>query len=191
MKIPAILAIAAWVPSCAFAQHWGDSGGWSIYNDASLNNGCYLYSDFDGGTQFGIGIDRRDDSVYTWVSDTDWTSLVPGNSYPLSITFGRRSPWTGDALAIAQDNGPVYLSLIIDSNFIEEFAGQNEVRMHFGDTEIAYLGLQGSRRAVNEMYACQDSWDKQPKLNDDPFANADNADPFAGQKGAGDDPFAQ
>jgi hypothetical protein len=178
-------------PGLAMAQHWEDVAGWTIEVDPALGNGCYLYSNFDGGTQFGIGVNRADDVVYTWISDTDWTSLVAGNTYSLSITFGRRSPWTGDALAIQPDNGPIYLSLNIDSDFIEEFAGQNEVRMNFGPTEIAYLGLQGSRAAVNSMWACQDKWDSMP-VSADPFAAAGNADPFAGASGTNtNDPFAQ
>lgn len=183
-----VLVLAA-CPAQAQDPHWADVGGWTISVDPIRANGCYLVSSFAGGTNFGLGFDRRDDTGYMFISDTDWTSLVNDQSYDLTVKFGRRSPWDGQALAVISDAGENFLTLTVDSDFMEEFANQNEVRMNFGPAEIAFLGLQGSRRALNEMIACQDAWDAAGPS--DPFAGAAGADPFAKKSGIGADPFAQ
>jgi serine protease Do len=169
------------------ATTWAEVGNWTIGIEPSLDNSCFAYSYFDGDTYLAMGYDRRDNTAYADFSDPDWSSLVEGQTYSLSIQFGRRPEWTGDALVSTFTGGDKYLELVVDDEFLNEFAGQNTVRIGFSGKEIAYLNLQGSRRALNAMIDCQN----KNAGTADPFAGAATDDPFVGQDAPADDPFAQ
>ncbi len=166
---------------------WAKVGDWTISIEPSLNNSCFAYAYFNGDTYLAMGYDRRDDTAYADFSDPDWVSLVEGQTYELTVRFGNKPEWTGDALVSRFTGGDMYLELIVDDAFLDEFAAQNSVRIGFGGREIANLGLQGSRRAMNEVIACQ----SKNSAAADPFAGEAVPDPFAGEPAPANDPFAQ
>lgn len=183
------LALGACPAMAQDANTWASVGNWTIAIEPNLANSCYAYAYFDGDTYLSMGYDRRDNTAYADFSDPDWSSLVDGETYPLTVQFGNRPEWSGDALASTFTGGDVYLELVVDDEFLNEFAGQNSVRIGFNGSEIAHLNLQGSRRALNETIACQNK-NKAP-AEADPFKGAATDDPFAGQDAPADDPFAQ
>ncbi len=189
-----VVALAASPALAEEAPVWAEVGNWTIGIEPALDNSCFAYAYFDGDTYLAMGYDRRDSTAYADFSDPDWASLVDGQSYALSVQFGNRGKWDGNALASTFTGGDVYLELIVDDEFLNEFASQSSVKIGFNGSEIAHLNLQGSRRALNELVSCQRK-NSAPAVTD-PFAGKSaTADPFAGTTDAPSvdptDPFAQ
>jgi hypothetical protein len=155
----------------------GEVAGWDIAVDQSLGGGCFILALFDGNAIVRIGFDPGNSDYYLMLSDADWQSIEAGKDYDLKLTLGRRAPWDAAATGIMMGDQPALLVRSTDADFIEEFSGQQNIRVEYAGSEIANLNLSGSAAALREMINCQSTMNE----------NATAADPF--KKTA--DPFAQ
>jgi hypothetical protein len=103
-KILLAAAAAVSLGSAAHAQNnqvvIDHIGNWTLY--AQLNVGCYANVLYNSGTEMQIG-EHLDGKIYITLYNRNWTSLQPGNSYPMAASFNNGQfglTWT----AIAKRN---------------------------------------------------------------------------------------
>jgi hypothetical protein len=159
--------------------------GWLVAIDTTLGGvggGCFIYTAFDGNAVVRLGVDPGQGQFYILVGDTDWNSIVADQSYDVTLQFGSRPVWTAASLGGRMGEVPTLMITSSEAAFVEEFAGQSNLRLVYSGQEIANLSLHGTRRAVNELLNCQEARDRPTGVapNADPFASsAPSSDPFA------------
>ena len=157
----------------------GEVAGWTIAVDTSLGGGCFIYAIFDGNTLVRIGFDPSSSDYYLILGDDDWKSIEAGKEYDLTLTLGRRTPWDAPADGISLGDGTALMVTSTDTNFLEEFSSQQNIKVEYNDDVIANLDLSGSAAAINEMINCQSAVDAAASSGgDDPFKTTGGGDPF-------------
>lgn len=155
--VPAMSPAAAATP-----ERWSYIDGWDVaYYPTS--QGCLAFAAFEG-TGFFIGFDTRGPipALDITMLDEGWESIETGSNYAVTLSLGEQPPWTLDMTGVFMDGAPG-LNILVDAStekaadFIEEF--QRELRMtwSYGDEELGRFTLQGSRRAFDEVLACQNA----------------------------------
>lgn len=161
--------------------HWKDVGQWQV--SYFENEGCQLYTTFDDGTAIWMGFSRSDEPLFgIWLANESWTSIEDGKDYELTVKFGKATPWDIEMSGFVWDND---LHGVLNENsnaeqvdpFLEEFMSATAMEWTFEGRQIGKYSLSGSRRAIGEVFACQESFEKA--MGDDPFARANAADPFS------------
>lgn len=190
----AALAGAALLASAPVAQaedalFWKSVGDWEISVDPTIDDGCYAVATWNGGTVLRIGRNPEADNFYFLIGNNKWASIQPDQPYDIEIRFGSRAPWEVSANGLQFNPGEtVYLhAQSTKMDFIREFQRALNMKISYQGTEIDNLKLTGSRRAWDEVEACQRAVAQRGVANaNDPFA--------AGSPGkssrATDDPFA-
>ena len=164
-----------------------DVRGWYIGVDESVGNGCYMLAFFDGDTFLRVGFDPRYPSLDFVVGDEDWRSIEEGKVYQIEVQFGRRSPWTGEAVGFVWDDGDrslIFSILEVDERmflFIDELMKMQSVSVRYDGKIIASLSLKGTFAATEELMNCQ--------LNMTGGLQGTGEDPFGGSTGSDADPF--
>ena len=186
MKTIGIATAALLAASSVMAEEptYAKVSGWTIGIDRSLDSGCFMYTNYEGGTFLRLGFRPKESDLYLILGDTDWESIEYGKTYPIQLTLGKESPWTGDAEGFSfdppEDQGWLHLAIPGDqaADFVNELMREHTITANYNDKEIAHLSLRGSYRAATKMMECQTKM------------NADASDPFAGSKTSSDkDPF--
>ncbi len=160
---------------------WGDGSvaGWDIAVDQSLQGGCYILAEFDGNTIVRIGFDPSNSDYYLILADDDWSSIEADKEYDLVLTLGHRAPWDAQANGIMLGDQPALMVTSTDTDFLDEFASQQNIKVEYNGSQIANLNLSGSAAAIKEMINCQSQVDAAANGSNDPFKKAGAADPFA------------
>lgn len=170
--VPGIaLALLTAVPVKAEPARWSVSDGWDIAYYPSTR-GCLAFSSFDG-TAFFIGFDMHADvpALDITVLDDRWDSIVPQKAYPVTLAFGDEQPWTLDMTGVFMDGAPG-LNILIDTSvdksavFIEEFQREMRMTWSYGDIRLGQFTLRGSRRAFEQVIACQREYDARARATD-------------------------
>lgn len=183
MKLHSIIVAALMVAAPVQADeivHWKDVGGWDISYYPGPG-GCVASTQYDAGTAFFIGFNSNFDERVLDVTlmDDRWQSIADDADYDIGVQFGTASPWelgmTGRKMG---DSGALTLKVYSASDdakrFVEEFMAMTTMNWDFDGTELGRFTLRDSRRAFNEVVACQNSYDAT--TTEDPFAKTD---PFA------------
>lgn len=181
------LLCASFSGASADTIDWKTVGGWDIsfYPGSS---GCQAFAVFDGNTAFFIGFDGNDSelSLDVTILDERWSSIQDGKDYSISVKFGDESPWTlGMTGTVVDDYSGLNLMIDIGTDeaelFVDEFQRENSMEWTFSGNQLGHYTLRGSRRAFNEVIACQRSYLEALDENDDPFAadSSGKTDPFA------------
>jgi hypothetical protein len=181
--VSAALAAFALMGSAALADDtvpWGDGSvaGWDIAIDQTLGGGCYILAEFDGDTIVRIGFDPSNSDYYLMLADTDWQSIEADKDYDLTLTMGHRQPWEATATGVMMGDQPTLLVRSTDTDFLDEFSSQQNIKVEYSGDQIANLNLTGSAAAIREMINCQDTVNQSAKGSGDPFKKT-AADPFA------------
>jgi len=166
---------------------WKTVGGWDISFYPS-SEGCQAFALFEEDTAFFIGFDNSGDSLLLDVTllDERWNSIQDGKEYSVSLHFGNESPWTLEMDGVQMDDFPG-LNIMIDAGsdeadlFVDEFQSETKMEWYFGNNLLGRYTLRGSRRAFNEVIACQRSYFEALETQSDPFATSGSKkkDPFA------------
>ena len=176
-KFVAVAAIAASWGGAGIAQDsvfWKSVGDWDISVDPTLGNGCYAVASWNGGTVLRIGRDPQKGMFYILLGNDAWESLRPDGQYDISIQFGSRASWDVSASGLQFNPGEVvYLhAQSSQMEFIREFQRALNMKVSYQGREIDNLRLTGSRRAWDEVEACQRAVSRSGiGSNSDPFAN--------------------
>lgn len=168
--------IALPLPGLADTILWKEIGGWDIsfYPGAE---GCQAFAIFEEGTAFFIGFDNTDNMLALDVTliDERWGAIEAGKEYPITVKFGNESPWTLDMNGLDIDGHPG-LNIMIDAGadqaglFVDEFQREISMEWFYSGRSLGRYTLRGSRRAFNEVIACQKSYFAALESNSDPFA---------------------
>lgn len=162
---------------------WGDGtvAGWDIAIDQTLGGGCYILAEFDGDTIVRIGFDPSNSDYYLMLADADWKSIEADKEYDLVLTLGHRKPWDAQATGLMMGDQPTLIVRSTDTDFLDEFSSQQNIKVEYNGTQIANLNLDGSSQAINEMINCQDTVNKSSGNGGDPFkkAGTNGSDPFS------------
>jgi len=189
--IPAIALVATLAtgvtPASADTIDWKTVGGWDIsfYPGSS---GCQAFAVFEDDSAFFIGFDNNDNQLSLDVTllDQRWTSIEAGKEYSIKLRFGNETPWTLEMDGIQTDGYPG-LNIMIDAHsdeadlFIAEFQRETKMEWTFNGSLLGRFTLRGSRRAFDEVIACQRSYFEALSSQADPFATSGSGrtDPFA------------
>jgi len=171
---------------------WKTVGGWDI-SFYPNSEGCQAFALFEENTAFFIGFDNTDDVLALDVTllDQRWESLQDGKEYSVTLNFGDETPWTLEMDGVKTDDYPG-LNIMIDASsdeadlFIDEFQRETRMVWKFQGAELGRYTLRGSRRAFDEVIACQRSYFEAlgASQGSDPFATSGKS------KGKSKDPFA-
>lgn len=161
-------------------------GDWDIRVDRTMDNGCFLLAQWEGGSLFRAGFDMSDLSLYVIVGDPSWKSIDLGRNYPIEIYFGDEDGWEGNAQGFSfnRPENAMFLQLwIMDeediTNFLDEFMREEVVDVRYEGESIAYLQLTNSAKAGSALLECQrENWH-------------DNRDPFMENPNSSRDPFRE
>jgi hypothetical protein len=153
---------------------WKSLGAWDVRVDPSMH-GCFMQAHYGTwGISVRFGMDRPGPAAGTGYmmlfSDSGWSSLVPGQTYPASVKFDNVqasgwATWTGiahemssgrHALTFRFDNADVFAALAVGSAFHVSYQGR----------ALIEGTLPGSAQALGEVGACQHAY------------NAGSVDPF-------------
>lgn len=164
---------------------WKTIGGWDI-SFYPASEGCQAFALFEDDTAFFIGFDNTGTSLNLGVTllDERWGSIKDGTEYSITATFGNESPWTLPMDGIRVDDHPG-LNLLIDASsdqadlFIDEFQRKGSMTWSFGNSTLGRYTLRGSRKAFDEVLACQRSYLAATGGGVDPFSSSD---PFIKRK---------
>jgi hypothetical protein len=167
---------------------WKTVGGWDIsfYPNSA---GCQAFAEFEEGTLFFIGFDNANASgalaLDITMMDRRWTSLEGGKEYSITINFGDETPWTLNMDGVVVQDMPG-LNIMIDASsdeaglFIDEFQRETRMAWAYGNASLGRYTLRGSRRAFDEVFACQRSYLEALASQSDPFTGTSTRkDPFA------------
>jgi hypothetical protein len=162
-----------------------DVRGWFIGVDDSIGYGCFMTASFDGGTALRVQFNPAVDLLQFMIGNPAWQSVEPGKLYPLEVTFGSRSPWTGDGEGLLM--GDLHM-LVLDvpftegraESFITEFKQMPTVTVDYEGRTVDRLKLTGTFAAMDEVIACQAAMAE---------AGAGTPDPFSSGQTTGQDPF--
>ena len=167
---------------------WKTVGGWDISFYPS-SEGCQAFALFEEDTAFFIGFDNSGDDLLLDVTllDERWTSIQDGKEYSVTLHFGNETPWTLEMDGVQTDGYPG-LNILIDAGsdeadlFVDEFQRETRMEWYFGNNLLGRYTLRGSRRAFDEVIACQRSYFEALNNQSDPFATSGSGkkkDPFA------------
>lgn len=183
LAIAGALALAQ--PAAADTILWKEVSGWDIsfYPGAE---GCQAFVTFEADTSFFIGFDGTENQLSLDVTllDQKWSSLEDGKEYDITVKFGNESPWNVSMTGLILGDYPG-LNILIDAGsdqaalFVEEFQRETRMEWSYQGTSLGRFTLRGSRRAFNEVIACQQSYHKAKSGQSDPFATGKKKDPFA------------
>lgn len=162
---------------------------WSIRVDMTLDYGCYIYSKYEDGTEFRVGVDILKGSIYLLIGDSKWQAIEYQKKYEVQLKFGDEFKWTerAEGYSFYPPEDQPYLAISIDGSnenylalFLKEFSQEANFQLFFNGTSIANLGLNGSDKALQKLYECQEEMDSIPHgddlIEDSPEHTSD--DPF-------------
>ena len=158
--------------------------GWDIYIDRTVGNGCFMTTKFEGGTLLRAQINPVSDQFMFIVGNPSWESINPEKFYDLSVQFGNRPPWEGEASVVVFENiKGLVLKVGGDEsigNFTNELMRMTNVKISYRGERIANLSLDGSYRAMEEVFTCQAAMNNRAGDSNDPFSSESNSDdPFS------------
>lgn len=165
---------------------WKTVNGWNVRVDSSLGYGCFLLTDYKGGTVIRIGFNPENRfNGYLLVGNDKWKSLEEGKEYKISIQFDGLNPWEADAIGFKFGSKKKFIYLLINfesPDFLKEFGRKHKMKIDYNSRRIATLSLKGSSAALGELLVCQNAMMNAKK-------KSNSLDPFNESSGRSDDPF--
>lgn len=166
---PPIVTVTA-PPTKPDTELWKTIGGWSVYIDHTLVNGCFVYASYPDQTVLRIGVDRTSkDSYYLMFANPGWTSLQVGSNYDVQIQLDDNSPWNAPTKALKLGDSTVLWASFTNSDFWREFIRSRGLAITRSGKSVARLSIADSKSAFDELVACQRYGDAQTRAAD-PFA---------------------
>ena len=116
--------------SCpGLAQDGPTVDAWSVTVDPALGYGCFAHQNYQDGTIFGIGLNRRAHTGIITIASPAWSSLQRGQAYELRLVFGSAPPRDRRATAVGIDGSITLWMTFIDTDVIVEFMEEPAVQI--------------------------------------------------------------
>ncbi|SDX97966.1 hypothetical protein [Roseicitreum antarcticum] len=161
-------------------------GGWDIFVDRTVDDACFMIGLFESGTFIRLQVEMAAPGITFYIGNEEWQSIEHGKAYDMSVQFGSRTPWTGEAYGFLWDGLPSTGMFVSFANgradrFLEEFRRMPGVRVRYQGSQIASISLRGSFQAVGELYDCvgemllarenaaTDPFSERTPISNDPF----------------------
>lgn len=166
---------------------WKQVGSWdvSFYPESE---GCSAYVSFNGGVEFFIGLDGRNNTIdlEILIFHPSWRSIEKGKQYSVTVAFGDESPWTLEMLGRQSGSEIFGLGIYLPAgseeagNLVDEFMREVDMDWSYNNVSLGKLALRGSRAAFETMIECTTSY-RDAIGSSDPFgagAAPTPTDPF-------------
>ncbi len=159
-KVASIVTISLALSAApALAQdliEWGTSDYWAVLIDPTLGNGCLIQGEYPDGSLVRIGLDRRDDTGYVTVFNSDWGDLVEGEIYPVGFSLDGEY-FDGEAKGIYL-NGVPGADVVFDNvDFFMSIATRQSMTLYNSDqAEVTTFDLTGTAAGLEAVLKCQD-----------------------------------
>jgi hypothetical protein len=150
----ALIALGS-VAEAEDSETWGSVRGWDIMIDASLGNGCFIYTKYRDGTILRLGFDKSAGNSYILVGHQDWDKIEKDGSYDITLRMDRAAPWHATASGVVLGSLPGLIAHTDDTNFLVDFAKKRNLTVEYRGDTIAKLSLSGTFAALTEMLNCQ------------------------------------
>jgi hypothetical protein len=124
-----------------------------------------------------IGTIPNNGRSYIDVRNPAWTSLVPGNNYPVELRFdnGAYEQWSGIVERMT-DGSPVLSLQTNNSNVIGLVGSATTLDIRYQGHVVMYGQLAGSAQAASSVIQCQSAYTAPDPFR--PAGPARQADPF-------------
>lgn len=145
------------------AEVWSRVSNWTILRDqaAEICSARRVY-DVPGGTSLRISYAARTGETTLTTANRNWTSLVTGETLPLTLSTSRWGDREVRARVFRTDTGVPGLAIRLDREFLSEFALSYGIGLLKPDgTQVIDLDLTGSHAAVLEVGECARSFGEQ------------------------------
>jgi hypothetical protein len=163
------------------APLWGQVGNWQVRIDPQQTKGCFILTQWTGGTSVRIGIDTVDEgktTAYMLIGNPAWQSVQPGQQRDLVMQFGNLPPWKLQTYALKWSNVTMLMAPMIDqSKVLDEMSTQPGIKFYYDGRLVDNLALTDSAAALQSLATChQTTFARKP----DPFATGRTtvSDPF-------------
>lgn len=132
--------------------------GWDIIIDQSMNFGCAMQAEFQGGALVRMGFNKQDGHGYIMVFDQHWTDITSGGRYDIAMDVDGQS-WNGAAQGIILASLPgVYIPFDSEQFFVDIMKKYTLTLKHQG-REAIVVSLDGTYNALEATMACQEGAD--------------------------------
>lgn len=169
---------------------WKQVGPWRISVDASQGNGCFMLSSYPDGTAMRFGIHPQSKVTYIMLANTKWASLEVGKDIALQLSWDDGKRENAPARVMQFPNGLKYLWMQLkwtedsrSKRLWDRMARAQMMRFFYRGKSITHMRLNGTFKAVGEMFKCQRAMVASGKINPDPFSSGGPkvkaADPFS------------
>lgn len=134
-------------------QKWGESGGWAIYIDPDVGNGCYMEKTLDDGTLVQVGILPDRDGGFFAAYNAAWTNIEDGATGTVQFDFGP-SLFAGEYVAVFKNDIPGGYAFFNNPEFVKEFGKRNTVSIEGNKGNALDFKLTGTLKAINAVRNC-------------------------------------
>jgi hypothetical protein len=149
---------------------WKRLDSWNVYVDHTLDDGCFLTSEFTNKTVFRIGLNPKDvGNYYLLVGNSDWKSIQPDTKYSLTFKFDEESPWDVPTKGVQMSDGVYLLASFSDTTFWSEFVRSYVLNITKDGRSVTKISMAGTNQAFGELIRCQE-YENANKRSSDPFA---------------------
>ncbi len=158
MKFSVLAASVALFASSAMVQAdqlLEEAGGWEVYRSEDLGNGCYMSSAYEDGSLIQIGFDIENDTGFMTVSNSAWTDIEDGATYPVSFSLDDQS-YTADAHGMALEGAGGIFVEIESEDFLIDLAQREVLSLSNEQDEVARIDLTGTRDAIAAIANCME-----------------------------------
>jgi len=123
---------------------------------------------FEGGTVLTLELDPSDGGYFSYISNTNWKSLIEKKSYTLNYILADKE-WSDDTTeATKSDVGNIELLSAFDDEFGRQLISSPHLIVKYEGKVLETLSLRGTSKSLPAMVRC--AQDEYRKAKIDPFA---------------------
>ena len=149
------------------SREYGSVGGWKIYVDDSLGNGCFASGGYDDGLAIRLGYDARNSlSFYIMLVSNAWKSITSGTTYSAALQLDSNDPWSGNFMGIDTEGSKGLYINVPRNEFLSELSKAKAFRLYYKGRQIDNGQLPDIGSVVNSLQECQ----SRQTLQSDPFS---------------------
>jgi hypothetical protein len=130
------------------------AGDWNILTDPNHDNNCLTEATMSDGTIVRVGFRKDGKDGMLAVFNPAWGEMKLGKKHPVEIMLGT------DTFAGKADkkelNSARGMDVFFDNpQFVADFANAEEMTIMVDGAELAKVGLEGSKDAIEALLVCQ------------------------------------
>jgi hypothetical protein len=136
-------------------EQWGTGGGWDIFVDPSLGDGCLIQAAYQDGSVVRIGFDRNVGAGYITAFNEAWGDIEEGVTYDILFDLDG-AEYSGEATGIYLGGLPgadIYFS---NPDFLWDIAAKFTLTLYHDGYEVMAIDLGGTMVGLEGVLECQD-----------------------------------